>query len=96
MPYAEVGGRQIFYLRSGTGEPLLLVQGMSGTPVLGRGVPAAVGADYEVVVYDHRGIGTSDRAEQPFSIADLADDAAGLITSSAGPRHTCSASRWAA
>ncbi|HWN33640.1 MAG TPA: alpha/beta fold hydrolase [Pseudonocardia sp.] len=81
MPYAEVGGRQIFYLRRGTGEPLLLVQGMSGHHQFwGEAFLRRLERDYEVVVYDHRGIGTSDRAEQPFSIADLADDAAGLIT----------------
>jgi 3-oxoadipate enol-lactonase len=34
---------------------------------------------FDVVAYDHRGIGESDRAEQPFSVADLAHDAAGLI-----------------
>jgi len=35
--------------------------------------------DYDLVVYNHRGIGTSSRAEEGFSIADLADDAAGVI-----------------
>jgi pimeloyl-ACP methyl ester carboxylesterase len=34
---------------------------------------------FDLVVYDHRGIGESDRADGPFSVADLADDAAGLI-----------------
>jgi pimeloyl-ACP methyl ester carboxylesterase len=82
MPYAEVGGgRRIFYLRRGAGEPLLLVQGMSGHHQFwGEEFLRRLERDYEVVVYDHRGIGTSDRADEPFSIADLADDAAGLIT----------------
>jgi pimeloyl-ACP methyl ester carboxylesterase len=81
MPLAEVAGRHLFYLRRGAGEPLLLVQGMSGHHQFwGESFLRRLERDYEVVVYDHRGIGTSDRADERFSIADLADDAAGLIT----------------
>jgi len=69
MPFAEVGGRRLFYLRRGTGEPLLLVQGMSGHHQFwGESFLRRLERDYDVVVYDHRGIGTSDRADEPFSI----------------------------
>jgi 3-oxoadipate enol-lactonase len=36
---------------------------------------------FDIVAYDHRGIGRGDRAEGPFSTADLADDAAAVIAS---------------
>jgi 3-oxoadipate enol-lactonase len=35
--------------------------------------------DFETIVYDHRGVGASSRMEEPFTIAQLAEDAAGLL-----------------
>lgn len=65
----------------GEGESLLLIQGMSGHGGMwGSALVDELARDFEVVIYDHRGIGESARAEDPFSIVDLADDAAGLLT----------------
>lgn len=64
----------------GKGEPLLLIQGMSGHGGMwGDAFLEPLTREYEVVSYDHRGVGASSRAEGPFSIADLADDAAALL-----------------
>ncbi len=71
---------RLHHVRRGSGPPLLLIQGMSGNhlhwgePFLSRLEP-----DFDVVAYDHRGVGLSPRAEPGFSIADLADDAAALL-----------------
>lgn len=35
--------------------------------------------DYDVLAFDHRGIGQSDRADEPFTVAEMADDAAKLM-----------------
>ncbi len=80
MPTASVRGHELYYERSGSGEPLLAVMGMSGTH-LSWGEPFldALRRDFEVVVYDHRGIGNSSPAQAGYTIADLADDAAGLL-----------------
>jgi pimeloyl-ACP methyl ester carboxylesterase len=80
MSHLMVNGLELFHHRRGAGQPLLLIQGMSGTH-LSWGDPfmEALSADFDVVAYDHRGIGRSGRAEEPFSIADLAEDAAGLL-----------------
>ncbi len=40
---------------------------------------ARLAADYDVIVYDHRGHGSSDAPTGPYSMADLADDAARLL-----------------
>jgi len=65
----------------GAGEPLLLVQGMSGhAGMWGAELVDDLARDFQVVAYDHRGIGESARADDPFTIADLADDAAALLT----------------
>lgn len=64
----------------GSGEPLLLVQGMSGHGGMwGEAFLEPLAREHEVIVYDHRGVGNSSRADGPFMIADLADDAAALL-----------------
>jgi 3-oxoadipate enol-lactonase len=81
MPQAAVDGISLFYERHGAGEPVLLIQGMSGTH-LSWGEPfetALADAGLEVITYDHRGVGHSARVAEGFSIVQLADDAAGLL-----------------
>jgi 3-oxoadipate enol-lactonase len=80
MANVTVGEHDLFYEVSGAGEPLLLIMGMSGTH-LSWGDPflEALRRDFEVAVYDHRGIGKSGPAVAGYSIADLADDAAGVL-----------------
>jgi 3-oxoadipate enol-lactonase len=79
MASFRVGDNELYYERSGAGEPLLLIMGMSGTH-LSWGEPFldALRRDFEIVVYDHRGMGKSARTEPPFTIADLAEDAVAL------------------
>jgi len=70
----------LHHIRRGTGEPLLLIMGMGGhhrmwgDPFLTLLEPA-----FDMVAFDHRGIGTSDRADDPFTIADLAEDSARVL-----------------
>ncbi|GAA1748997.1 alpha/beta hydrolase [Aeromicrobium alkaliterrae] len=77
----EIGtGTSLAVEVTGSGEPLLLVQGMSGHGGMwGPELVEDLARDFEVIVYDHRGIGQSARADDPFTIADLADDAAALL-----------------
>jgi 3-oxoadipate enol-lactonase len=80
MAHLTVGGLELFHQRRGSGEPLLLIPGMSGTHLSwGEPFAEALAADFDVVSYDHRGIGRSGRVADPFSIVDLAQDAAGLL-----------------
>lgn len=80
MPYAQHDSHQLFYERRGSGEPLLLIQGMAGHHQLWTdGFLTALAGDLEVVAFDHRGIGTSTDVPGPFSIADLADDAVSVM-----------------
>lgn len=71
---------ELYHLRRGSGEPLLLIQGMSGTH-LSWGEPflAELERDFDVAYYDHRGIGSSPPLDGPFTLADLAEDAAALL-----------------
>ena len=80
MPQAAVDGTSLYYERRGAGEPVLLIQGMSGTHLAwGDAFLAGLGDDVEVVAYDHRGVGTSSPQTDAFTIVELADDAAGLL-----------------
>jgi 3-oxoadipate enol-lactonase len=80
MAEARIDDNTLYYERSGEGEPLLLIMGMSGTHLTwGEPFLAALRRDFEVVIYDHRGMGRSSRIEADFSITDLADDAAALL-----------------
>jgi pimeloyl-ACP methyl ester carboxylesterase len=80
LSLARIGDRDVGYARRGSGEPLLLVEGMAmhhlvwGEPFL-----AALGEHYDVISYDHRGIGDSADVAGEFSIAVLAEDAAALL-----------------
>ena len=80
MPKAAVRGTELHYERAGSGEPLLLIQGMSGTHVAwGETFKGALEEGFDVVAFDNRGIGLSERIEEPFTIAELAEDTAALL-----------------
>jgi pimeloyl-ACP methyl ester carboxylesterase len=80
MATVTVNGHELHHLQRGDGEPLLLIMGMSGTH-LSWGEPflAALEHDFEVTVFDNRGVGHSSKTEPGYALADLADDTAGLI-----------------
>lgn len=76
----DIGERELHVARRGAGEPLLLIHGLAGTHgVWGEPFLAGLDATLESIAYDQRGIGASSPSEGPFSIADLADDAAAVL-----------------
>jgi 3-oxoadipate enol-lactonase len=80
MPSVVVGGTELHYVRAGAGEPLLLIQGLSATHLSwGRPFLAELEQSFDCIAYDNRGMGLSGEAEIPFSVADLATDALGLL-----------------
>ncbi len=87
MPHAQVNELNIHYTIQGQGEPLLLIMGLGG--------PAAawdlefvqrMAADYQVITYDNRGTGQSDKPDEPYSISLFASDAVGLLSALDIPR----------
>jgi 3-oxoadipate enol-lactonase len=80
MSLVRVGEIELDYERSGSGPPLLAIMGMSGTALhWGEPFLQALRESFEVIVYDHRGVGASSRLSGPVTIAQMADDAAGLL-----------------
>ncbi len=80
MPKVTAGSRELYFEARGSGDPLLLIQGLSGTHLAwGERFLEALDASLQLIIYDHRGIGRSDAAGEPFTIGDLAEDAAALL-----------------
>src|ERR1700710_2310864 len=80
MPILTVNDTDLHVERRGAGEPLLLIQGMTGHSLhWGEEFLTALERDFELVLYDHRGVGRSAPYAQPFTIADLAADALALL-----------------
>lgn len=82
MPIAAVNGLSIYYERAGAGEPLLFISGTGGDL---RAKPnqfdGPLPKAFEMISYDQRGLGRSDKPDIPYSMADYADDAAALMES---------------
>jgi pimeloyl-ACP methyl ester carboxylesterase len=81
MPDATVNGIRLAYEEHGEGEPVLLVCGL-GQPALSWPVsilPGLVAAGYRVVTFDNRGMPPSETPPAPYTVAEMAADAAALI-----------------
>ncbi|HEY2571189.1 MAG TPA: alpha/beta hydrolase [Solirubrobacteraceae bacterium] len=82
MTVIDVGDIQLDYERSGDAgnPPLLLIMGMSGTSLhWGEPFLQLLRKDFDVIVYDHRGVGASTPLGGSVTIRQMADDAAGLL-----------------
>ena len=79
MPTAKVGDINMYYEVHGEGEPLVMIPGGGGGVQSMLPRIKAFTQEYQVVVFDGRGIGRSDASDAPYSIEMLADDLAGLL-----------------
>lgn len=81
MPDVVANGVRLAYEVTGDGDPVVLVCG-TGQPAITwhlMQVPALTAAGYKVVTFDNRGMPPSDCPSGPYSVAEMAADAAGLI-----------------
>src|SRR5213593_3456441 len=81
MPEATIGGVKLAYDIFGEGEPVLLVCGTGQRAFTWQlfQVPALTEAGYRVVTFDNRGVPPSDSPPAPYTVKEMAEDAAGLI-----------------
>ena len=80
MALVRAGEVELDYERSGSGPPLLLIMGMSGTALhWGEPFLSQLRHDFDVIVYDHRGVGASTPLSGSLTIAELAADASALL-----------------
>jgi 3-oxoadipate enol-lactonase len=75
-----VAGSELHVERRGDGEPLLLIQGLGGNSgQWGEPFLAELVRDFELIIYDHRGVGRSGPLSGDLTIAGLATDAVALL-----------------
>ncbi len=79
MPTLQTNGISTYYEIHGSGDPVLLIGGTGADTFLWfRQVPE-LSKQFQVIVFDTRGSGRSDKPEQPYTVRMFADDTAGLL-----------------
>jgi 3-oxoadipate enol-lactonase len=80
MPTAKLPNIELYYERAGSGPPLLFISGTGGDL---RAKPNVFDGlfpkRFDLVGYDQRGLGQSEKPDVDYSMADYADDAAALM-----------------
>ena len=80
MPITATSGINIYWTRRGSGSPVLLIMGLSFTHEMWfRLTPALLGAGYETLLFDNRGMGRSETPRGPYRIRDMAKDAVAVL-----------------
>ncbi len=79
MPYAKVNGIKIYYEIYGEGDPILLIGGL-GSQIQSWTVQIPIySKHFQVIVFDNRGAGKSDKPDVPYTTELMADDASMLL-----------------
>ena len=80
MPTTSANGIQIYYERAGSGPPLLFISG-TGADLRARPnqFDGPLPRSFDLLSYDQRGLGRTEKPDRPYSMADYADDAAAMM-----------------
>jgi pimeloyl-ACP methyl ester carboxylesterase len=79
VPTTTINGIDLAYVRNGDGPRLLVLSGSGQTLETSAPMVRPFVEQFDVVVYDQRGLGASGRPPGPYTMADYAADAAGLL-----------------
>ena len=79
MPILKANGIHIYYETHGAGDPLLLIMGLGANSTAWFLQVPEFSKHYQVIAFDNRGAGRSDKPNEPYTIMQMADDAAGLM-----------------
>src|SRR5215470_1386849 len=86
MPYTVNDGNRIYWEEHGAGEPILLIMGLGYTLDMWHRTVPLLSRHYRTILFDNRGVGRSDSPPGPYSIPQMAGDAAAVITAAACDR----------
>ena len=76
----QVGDIEIAYKMLGKGDPILLFNGASdGMDEWDPSFPMSLSSNHTVIAFDSRGLGNTTMGSKPYSMQQLANDAAGLL-----------------
>jgi pimeloyl-ACP methyl ester carboxylesterase len=84
----RLGEIEIAYRETGSGDPVLLLNGTGESSGTWEGLTRALQDRFRCVAIDNRDVGESSYVDEPYAPADLAADTAGVIQSlKLGPCH---------
>jgi 3-oxoadipate enol-lactonase len=80
MTQITVGDININYEIQGSGAPLLMIMGLSfSLRDWGNKFTELLAQHYQLILFDNRDAGLTSQSTRPYNIAEMADDAAGLL-----------------
>ncbi|HXN73983.1 MAG TPA: alpha/beta hydrolase [Candidatus Acidoferrales bacterium] len=79
MSFIENQGAKIYWDEQGSGEPLLLIMGLSYPSYMWHRTRPILAKNYRTIALDNRGVGQSDVPPGVYSIALMASDAAAVL-----------------
>ena len=79
MPTAACHGVELYYERLGSGPKLLYCNGSGSTLDSVRPLLQMMASRFDLLAFDYRGMGASATVTEPYTMADLAADVAGLL-----------------
>jgi 3-oxoadipate enol-lactonase len=79
VPLIAVNDIQLYYETHGTGAPLLIIGGLGLDVSEMKNFTVPLAERFQVIVIDNRGTGRTDKPAGPYSIEQMADDAAVLL-----------------
>lgn len=79
MSFVENLGAKLYWDEQGSGEPLLLIMGLSYPSYMWHRTRPVLADHYRTIAFDNRGIGQSDVPAGPYSIVLMASDAAAVL-----------------
>ena len=79
MPILTTHGARVSYSRTGTGDAVLLIQGVGAIGNAWRPQVEALSQHYRVITFDNRGIGASSITEGALTIEGMAEDALTIL-----------------
>ena len=81
MPYVNANGLNLYYETFGDpgSPPVLLISGLGGDHRGWKPLAQFLQDSFRVIVFDNRDSGLSQRAQTPYAIRDMAEDAVGVL-----------------
>ncbi|MBE2202552.1 MAG: alpha/beta fold hydrolase [Anaerolinea sp.] len=79
MPTTTANGINMYYETHGSGAPLLLISGLGYNQWQWHKMVPGLAEQFQVITFDNRGVGQTDKPAGPYSAALLAADAVGLL-----------------
>src|SRR6202044_1765574 len=79
MPFVENQDAKIYWDEQGSGEPLLLIEGLGYPSYMWHRTRPILAQTYRTIVLDNRGVGQSDVPPGVYSIELMASDAAAVL-----------------